>query len=494
MDTKLLSRPGYFSRHSIPTLGIAGIAVILFAVALWGPEDIRTPLYLGAAILIMLMGLRQRVATAENLKLSSHLQQQQLDFNRLLESSKVIASMLYKHRVEDIHASAVKIAHGLVQADLVALPICNGDGTFTYVESYGRRAEVLRGHTLPMNEGGLCGWVAKNHQPAVVDDLRSDPRVIQAWVDQLEVTTALVVPLMGESGIIGGISAFRRGKPYHAYDAQLLTIFANQVGVAIENARNYTALENQLEELKRAQAQLVHAERMTAIGQLISGIAHELNNPLTGILGFSEMLKDQPDLDDATRRDLGQIHQEADRVRRIIQNMQHFVHKERPSRILANVNEAVIRTIALLEYQFRGRNIALVSHLDPRLPMTTLDVQQIEQVFLNILLNAAQAMQGTRQAGEITVTTGLEHPDRIAISIRDNGPGIPPQYLSKVFEPFFTTKEVGEGTGLGLSLSYGIVKQHGGKIRVESEPGQGACFIIELPISKETGPAESSAD
>lgn len=494
MQANLLKQAGRFNRHSIPALGVAGIALILFAVALWGPEDIRTPLYLGAPSLIILIVVRQLITTAENVDLSRHLQQQLFDFNLLLESGKVIASKLYKHRLEDIYSTTVKIAHGLVQADVVALPIVNDDGTFTYVESYGRLSEILRGHTLPMNEGGLCGWVAKNQQAVVVDDLRSDPRVVQAWADQLEVTTALVVPLIGENGIIGGISAFRRGRPYQSYDAQLLTIFANQVSIAIENAKTYTTLENRLEELKRTQTQLIQSEKMAAVGQLVSGVAHELNNPLTGILGFAEILANQPGLDAAMKRDLDRIYQEADRSRRIIQNLLHFARQEEPSRTPADINEVLNRTLAILEYQLRVKNIAVVKNLDPGLPITTIDIQQFEQIFLNIVINAEQAIQETGKEGEITVTTQLGPSDKILISFKDNGPGIAPEHLPKIFEPFFTTKEVGKGTGLGLSLSYGIIKQHGGKIHVESKPGQGACFRIELPISKETGLTESLAD
>ena len=494
MEANPLKQTGRFGRHYIPALGVAGIAVLLFAVALWGPEDIRTPLYLGAPSLIVLIVLRQLITTAENIELSRHLQQQLLDFNLLLESGKVIASKLYKHRLEDIYSTTVKIAHGLVQADVVALPICNSDGTFTYIESYGRLAEILRGHTLPMNEGGLCGWVARNQQVVVVDDLRSDPRVVQELADQLEVTTALVVPLTGENGIIGAISAFRRGRPYQSYDAQLLTIFANQVSIAIENAKTYAALENRLEELKRTQAQLIQSEKMAALGQLVSGVAHELNNPLTSILGFAEILANLSGLDAAIKRDLDRIYQEADRSRRIIQNLLHFARQEKPSRTPADINEVLNRTLAVLEYQLRVKNIAVVKNLDPGLPITAIDVQQFEQIFLNIIINAEQAIQETGSEGEITVATQLGPSDKIIISFRDNGPGIAPEHLPKIFEPFFTTKEVGKGTGLGLSLSYGIVKQHEGKIRVESKPGQGACFRIELPISKETGPAESLTD
>ncbi|MBI3995181.1 MAG: GAF domain-containing protein [Nitrospirae bacterium] len=491
MEANPINPPGHFDRHSIPALGVAAIAVLLFAAALWGPEDIRTPLYLGAPSLIILIVLRQLVATAENIELAGHLQQQLFDFNLLLESGRIIASTFHKHRLEDIYSTAVKIAHGLVQADIVALPICNGDGTFTYVESYGRLAEILRGHTLPMNEGGLCGWVAKNQQAAVVDDLRSDPRVVQELADQMEVTTALVVPILGDHGVIGGISAFRKGRPYQASDAQLLSVFANQVSSAIENAKTYTALENRLEELKHTQTQLIHSEKMAAVGQLVSGVAHELNNPLTSILGFAELLSHQPGLDAATKRDLDRIYQEADRSKKIIQNLLHFAHQDKPSRTLADLNEVLDRTIALLEYQLRVKNIVIVKDFAPRLPITAVDIPQFEQVFLNLIINAEQAIHETQKEGKITILTRSGPSDQILISIRDNGPGIAPEHLPKIFEPFFTTKEVGRGTGLGLSLSYGIIKQHRGTIRVESRPGQGACFTIELPISRDTGPLES---
>lgn len=486
MRNALLRQSARYGKHLLSTFSIAGLALLLLMVTLWGPENIRTVLYLGAPGLILLLVLYQWVSMTKEMELSRHLEQQLLDFNLLLKSGKAITSQFFEHRLEDIYSSAVRIAHRLLQADVVALSLCNNDGTFTYIESYGRRAEILKGRTLPLDEGGLCGWIAKNQQALVVADLQSDPRIIRELANQLEVTTAVGVPILGEGGIIGGISVFRRGRPYHPYDAQFLTIFAHHVGIAIENAKTTTALESRLEELKRTQAQLVQSEKMAAVGQLVSGVAHELNNPLTSILGFAEMLKDQPTLDVSTRRDLNLIYEEADRSKRIIQNLWRFSRQERSSRELANINDVLTRTMALREYQLRLNNINIIKDLASSLPMSVMNVHDLEQVFINIIINAEQAILDTHQDGEITVTTRLESPKEMMISFKDNGPGISPEVLPKIFEPFFTTKEVGRGTGLGLSLSYGIVKQHGGSIRVESKGGRGACFIITLPVTTES--------
>lgn len=469
----------------ILALGAVFVAILLLAVTLAGPENLRRAVTIGSPTLLILIAIRQWLSSVENETLSRRLQQQLLDFNQLIESGKIVASMMAKGRLEEIYSAGVKIAQGLVQADVVALPICNGDGTFTYADAYGRLSEILKGQTLPTENSGLCQWLIRHQQPLVAADLRSESSFSTDLIGNLEMTTALGIPLFGDGGMIGGILAFRRGDPFTSYDAQILTIYSNHLAIAIENTKNFQSLESRLEALKQAQAQLVQSEKMAAVGQLVAGVAHELNNPLTSILGFAEILKDQSQLDASHRFDLERIYQEAERARRIIQNLLRFSRQEEPSRQPSDINHVVDRTLALREYQLRVNNINLVKHLDPRLPLTVIDEHEMEQVFLNILLNAEQAILESRDRGEIVVTTRLEASNEISISFRDDGPGIKPEHLPKLFEPFFTTKEVGKGTGLGLALVYGILKQHTGKIRVESESGHGACFIISLPVRSE---------
>ena len=234
---------------------------------------------------------------------------------------------------------------------------------------------------------------------------------------------------------------------------------------------------------KQLQQQLIQSEKLSAIGELISGIAHELNNPLTGVMGYSQLLQLRKDLDDRAKENLYKINNLALRCQKIVQNLLSFARKQRPERTLSNINEILDMTVELRNYELRVNNIKIIRDLDKKLSKTIVDAHQLQQVFLNILTNAEQAMLESHGKGTLTIRT-RENPQksRIIIEFSDDGPGIPESHLTRIFDPFFTTKEVGKGTGLGLSLSYGMIKEHGGNIYAQSRPGEGSTFVIELPI------------
>jgi two-component system NtrC family sensor kinase len=234
---------------------------------------------------------------------------------------------------------------------------------------------------------------------------------------------------------------------------------------------------------KLLRQQLIQSEKLSAIGELISGIAHELNNPLTGVMGYSQLLQLRKDLDERARDSLLKINNLALRCQKIVQNLLSFARKQKPERILCSVNDMLERTVELRNYELSVNNIEIVRELDRNLPKTIADAHQVQQVFLNIITNAEHAMLQSHGRGRLVIRSRTEtQKNRIVVEITDDGPGIPEAHLSKIFDPFFTTKEVGKGTGLGLSLSYGIIKEHGGNIYVLSKTGEGATFVIELPI------------
>ena len=235
------------------------------------------------------------------------------------------------------------------------------------------------------------------------------------------------------------------------------------------------------EELSRAQQTLVHAEKMTAVGQLVAGVAHELNNPLTVVLGYAGLLAER-NRDPAIQKKLEMLAAAAESSRKIVQNLLAFARKKKPERARLDVNDVVQKTLSLRSYHLRTEKIAVDTRLDPRLPATWADAQQIQQVVLNLLVNAEQAIEASGHGDRIGFTTRAVE-GGIDLVVEDNGPGIPPEVRSRIFEPFFTTKEVGKGTGLGLSICYGIVAEHGGEIRVESEPGQFTRFTLNLPVA-----------
>jgi two-component system NtrC family sensor kinase len=229
---------------------------------------------------------------------------------------------------------------------------------------------------------------------------------------------------------------------------------------------------------------LVHAEKMAAVGQLVSGVAHEVNNPLTAILGFADLLMENPELPETARKDLRVILQEAQRTKLIVQNLLSFARQMPPQRNAVQLNGILRRTIQLRAYDFTSHGVEIIEHLDEGLPEVIGDAHQLQQVFLNILNNAYDAVHVVGRAARIEIMT-TKAGESVEISFRDNGEGI--SYPDKIFDPFFTTKEVGKGTGLGLSICYGFVKEHGGEILCyNNTDGQGATFIVRLPSASHT--------
>jgi PAS domain S-box-containing protein len=226
---------------------------------------------------------------------------------------------------------------------------------------------------------------------------------------------------------------------------------------------------------------LVHAEKMAAVGQLVSGVAHEVNNPLTAILGFADLLMENPELPETARKDLRVILQEAQRTKQIVQNLLSFARQMPPQRLAVQLNFILRRTIQLRSYDFNSHGIDIIEHFDAELPECLGDAHQLQQVFLNILNNAYDAVHEVGRPARIEIMS-TKSGDAVEVSFRDNGNGI--SHPDKIFDPFFTTKEIGKGTGLGLSICYGIVKEHGGEILCHNNiGGPGATFIVRLPAA-----------
>lgn len=255
-----------------------------------------------------------------------------------------------------------------------------------------------------------------------------------------------------------------------------------------ENVQQAQAeLQRTVTTLKTTQAQLVQSEKLSAVGEFVAGVAHELNNPLAAVMGFSELLKDAP-VEEKHRRHLDLIFKSATRCKKIVQSLLSFARRHQPERKPVSVNHLVEEVLEIVAYQLRTSNVEVATRFAGDLPMVLADGHQIQQVILNLVNNARQAIEAHQDSGCVTITTEMRDA-AVRIIIKDNGPGIPPENLKRIFDPFFTTKEVGKGTGLGLSLCYGLIKEHGGSIQVESKPGDGAAFIIELPATIGTVPA-----
>ena len=241
-------------------------------------------------------------------------------------------------------------------------------------------------------------------------------------------------------------------------------------------------LEKAVGSLKTAQSQLVQSEKLSAVGQFVAGVAHELNNPLTSVIGFSDLLN-HTDLDPKYKEYVDRISKSATRCHKIVNSLLGFSRQHEPERKPVQVNDLADAVIDIIGYDLRTSNITLLKEYQPDLPVILGDSHQLQQVVLNILSNARQALEAFRRDGQIILRTGRTN-NQVWLRIKDNGPGISRENLTRIFDPFFTTKPEGKGTGLGLSLSYGIMQEHRGRIYAESQPGEGTEFVLELPVAE----------
>ena len=245
--------------------------------------------------------------------------------------------------------------------------------------------------------------------------------------------------------------------------------------------RDLTERKRAEEEKRGLEARAQLTSRLASVGEMAAGIAHEINNPLTAVIGFAQLLMDA-NIPDDVKKDIAVIYKEAQRAAEVAKSLLVFARKREPAREVTDLNHAIEEVLKLRAYEQRVTNIQVNTRFDPELPTVIADYSQLQQVFLNIIINAEAAMLEAHNGGILTVTTNKVN-SIVRVSFTDNGPGIAKENLERVFDPFFTTKEVGKGTGLGLSVCHGIVVQHGGRIYARSRLGKGATFVVELPIN-----------
>jgi PAS domain S-box-containing protein len=306
-------------------------------------------------------------------------------------------------------------------------------------------------------------------------------------VQQKEGMASSFLVILWSKDRVGGVLSVgtRAPREFSPADINLLIAVGSQISNAIDRTVLYEETRQAYENLRRTQEQLLHSEKMAAVGQLISGVAHELNNPLTAILGYSQLLTASADVGPQGIEYTDKLYKQAQRTHRIVQNLLSFARQHKPERVAVQVNQSLEDTLALRDYDLRMKNIRVHLELAPDLPVTAADPHQLQQVFLNMVNNAVDAVLEGASEGDIWVRTGVRG-DRLAVEFTDSGPGV--REPSRVFDPFYTTKPVGKGTGLGLSICYGIITEHGGTIRVRNVEPHGASFAIELPFQ----PAEKT--
>jgi len=351
--------------------------------------------------------------------------------------------------------------------------------------------DVCLGTRLPVGEG-ISGQVAKEGKPLLVSNVEMDPRVKKKNGDNYEKKSFLSAPLasapfIAQDKVLGVINVSDKltGDIFTQRDLTLLSVLSAEASIAIANVKLYSELQDRvrelektLEELRATQAQLIQSEKLSSIGTLAAGIAHELGNSLVVISGWVRLLSTKESREKESGKGLGIIGERAAYASKIIEGLLKFAKPTKPEAAQLDINKTLEEVLNLTGQNMSEKNINIVKNIANKLPKIQGDGAQLKQVFVNIMLNAKEAMP---KGGTITVTTSSGAED-VKVMFADTGCGISKENICKIFDPFFTTKEA--GTGLGLSVSYRIIKEHGGDIGIESEENKGTTITVKLPVAQ----------
>jgi len=378
-----------------------------------------------------------------------------LDVEEILKTALEALTHVTGHEIASLH---------LVATDGVTLELRADRGLSPQMREVNRRLSVGE---------GIIGRVASSGITTVVRDVMGSPDLLPSALETVRrdrIRGFVCVPIYARGRMLGTLALGRQtDDPFDEGEVTLLEATAQQIAIALDNAR--------------LSSELVHAEKLSAVGELASGVAHEINNPLTTILGLAQLMLSRAELSASVRERIALIADEASRTAAIVQNLLMFARHYPPERRPCSLADAVHRVMALKSFQLEHDKIRVTLDLGDGQTVWA-DDNQIQQVLLNLVQNAHQAM--ARQSGERLLTVRLRRREgHVAIEVLDSGPGIASHLLSRIFDPFFTTKAPGEGSGLGLSVSYGIVGQHGGRLYAENRPEGGAIFVVELPAGEQ---------
>jgi PAS domain S-box-containing protein len=353
--------------------------------------------------------------------------------------------------------------------------------TLTKKSSYGHRNSWAAESEKVVLPADFIDSIKTSHADIIDQEhLSRLPDVLQRAVALEDLRSWLWVVLWRKEKILGVLaSSSRTPREFTRSEQGVMIAVGRQLATTIEKVQLYNETRQAYEDLRRTQEQLLQSEKMSAVGQLISGVAHELNNPLTAILGYTQLLEGEK-LEPRVEEFIQKLRKQAQRTQRIVQNLLSFARQQKPKRVHVDLRSVLEDTIALRDYDLKVNNIAVERDFEPVLPSVVADPHQLEQVYLNIINNAADAMMEGGRGGRLRVSIFTEN-GNVVTSFHDSGPGIfDPKH---VFDPFYTTKGVGKGTGLGLSICYGIVKEHGGEISAQNHAAGGALLQVRLPVA-----------
>ena len=403
--------------------------------------------------------------------------------NRELMALNGIAETLSQSSaLADVLARAILKIAELFDADLGAVYLLDEAArVLKRVAAVGHRSEFARNVAPIEVSAALLEQIRQARATVLPGSSLVLPDVFREMQRQEGVQVSQIAILWAKDRIIGALAiSCRQVRDFSSAELNLLAAVGNQVAATIDKSVLLEETREAYQSLRLAQEQLLQSEKMAAVGQLVSGVAHELNNPLTAILGYSQLLKSEELTNPRGSDYLEKLYKQAQRTHRIVQNLLSFSRQQKPERGSVQINKILEDTLVLREYDMKANCVRIHREFDPALPTISGDFHQLQQVFLNILNNAVDATTEKGNAGEIWIRTGVTG-NSLRVEFTDNGAGVRDPH--RVFDPFYTTKPVGKGTGLGLSICYGIVKEHGGEIQVRNSPPLGATFAIQLPIA-----------
>jgi len=471
----------------IYALLLLALLIPCFLVVVWGQmlafDAINYSFSMSTLLLFIIVGFlfpKIRFRTEEALERA--LFQKRVDHREtLVRSSREMVSIVDIEHLSDSLIRTVARALGTEKASLYLLE--EPKGVYNLKARIGVEKEQYEEGTL-LRDDPIIQELQNNREGIVKEELeiaRKDTGTQRAVERMRRLEAEISVPILSKGKLIGILNLGHKEEKeiYSGEDLELLSTLANQAAIAIENARLY-------ENLKQSQATLRRADRLSSLGLLTAGLAHEIRNPLVAIRTFTQLLPER--YDDAEFREgfQGLALKEVDRICGLINDLLSFARPSRPNVAEENMNDVVDGIARILETEAKEKGVEITRDFGTKLPKVWIDREQMKQVFMNLILNAIQAM---KEGGSIFISTRLTAKDEAAnsgqfvqVEVRDTGVGIPADNLDHIFDPFFTSKD--EGSGLGLSISHQIVQEHGGYVTVASKVGVGTTFLINLPVGK----------
>jgi two-component system, NtrC family, sensor kinase len=483
---RLLDIDVVIRKSLIYALLLAALLIPCFLVVVWGQklafDTIDYTFSMATLLLFIVIGFlfpKIRFRTEEALE--RVLFQKRVDYREtLLRSSKEMVSIVDLENLSNSLVKTVSRALGTETASLYLLD--ETKGVYNLKAKIGQERNGLP-QTMLSKSDPLIERLTDNQEGVVKEELEmaQDTMGLQAAKKMEELEAEISVPIMSKGKLIGILNLGHKEEKaiYSSEDLELLSTLANQAAIAIENARLY-------ENLKQSQDTLRRADRLSSLGLLTAGLAHEIRNPLVAIRTFTQLLPERYNDADFREGFQGLALKEVDRICGLINDLLSFARPSRPNVAEESMNEVVDGIARILETEAKEKSVEITRDFGLNLPKVWIDREQMKQVFMNLILNAIQAM---REGGSIFISTRLVARDEaghsgqfVQVEVRDTGIGIPPENLDRIFDPFFTSKD--EGSGLGLSISHQIVQEHGGYVTVESKLGIGTTFFINLPTGK----------